>query len=58
MDHQAPAGSCCSNLAEKRRKAEPFIFFFGVLIVIAIGICLVTREAYTEAGPASAHAQH
>ena len=58
MDHHAPTGSCCTNLAEKRRKAEPYIFFFGVLLLVALGICLVTREAFTEAGPVSAHAQH
>lgn len=57
MDHQAPTGSPCAAMAEKRRKAEPYVFFFGVLLLVALGIGLATREAFTEAGPVSAHAQ-
>jgi len=58
MDHHAPTGSLCLAFAEKRRKAEPFIFFFGVLLLVALGMCLTAREAFTQAGPVSAHTRH
>lgn len=55
MDHShAPAGSCCAAFAEKRRKIEPYFFFFGLLSLIGLAIALVTCEAYSQVGPDSA----
>lgn len=58
MDHPAPAGSCCATFAEKRRRVEPYVFFFGVLLLVALGIALVTCEAFSDIGPKSAQSAH
>jgi hypothetical protein len=51
MDHTSPQSHCC---AEKRRKAEPYIFFFGTMLLVAFGIALVVCNSRHDIGPRSA----
>lgn len=56
MDH-AESHPACSR-AERRRRAEPYVFFFGTMIAIALAIALVCYEAYfSPVGPKSAQPQ-
>lgn len=63
MDHADPHPHACS-LTDKRRRAEPFIFFFGTLGLALIAIILVVWTAHQPVGPESAqrpaapHADH
>lgn len=57
MDH-ADHHSCSHDLAEKRRKLEPYIFFFGTLAAVLVAIILVVVEANTQYGPDSAQPIH
>jgi hypothetical protein len=56
MDHgsNAPHLDPCCAFAIKRRQAEPYLFFVGLLVAIALAICAVTHEAFSQVGPNSA----
>lgn len=53
MDH-ADLHAHAGSLADKRRRAEPFIFFCGTLGLVLIAIILVVWTSLQQVGPNSA----
>lgn len=53
MDHADPHTHACSR-ADQRRRAEPFVFFFGTLGLVVIAIVLVVWTSHQQVGPDTA----
>lgn len=58
MDHADAHAPCSSSprerLAAQRRKAEPVVFFFGLLAIVAVVLVIIVCTGRAQVGPDSA----
>lgn len=53
MDH-ADSHAPARSPAERRRRAEPYVFFFGTMGAVLIAIILIIAKSHEQVGPDSA----